>query len=219
VTIVLAASFHHFLETWAPLAEWAVALGTLGLASATVWLGWQAKNDAGAIRAQAAAVTRQVEIGQQQLEANQRPFVLPITVDWGPGRFTPVEPEFPRTVGQAPEPWMKLSNAGSGPAYNVSGALYWPGGIGGGWQVVPASIPAGQQLAMGLTTHAGYEMKWAGAQGYLRYTDLAGSEWLTHFRYRQNPDGQWWVEVRAAGKTTDLGQPEYSLENGWENPP
>jgi hypothetical protein len=89
-TIALATSFHHFVETWAPLAEWAVALGTLLLAGATAWLGWQAKNDAGAIRVQAAAVTRQVEIGQQQLEANQRPFVLPVTADWRPGSFPPV---------------------------------------------------------------------------------------------------------------------------------
>jgi hypothetical protein len=114
---------------------------------------------------------------------------------------------------------MMLSNAGSGPAYNVSGALYWPAGIGGGWQLVPASIPAGQRLPAVLTTHAGADVKWAEAQGYLRYTDLAGSEWLSHFRYRENPARQWWVEVRAVGKTSELGQPEYSLENGWENPP
>lgn len=89
--------------------------------------------------------------------------------------------------------------------------MFWTGGIGGGWQLIPTAIPAGVQLPVNLETHAGYDVKWDEAEGYLRYVDLAGNQWQTQFRYRQNPKGQWWVEVLGVGKTEDLG------EHGWEN--
>jgi hypothetical protein len=207
---VIVASFHDFLHTWAPLAAWAVAAGTLALALATWWLGTKARKEAESVGDQAKAVSKQVELEQQQLEASQRPFVLPITEGWGPWMFWPGERQFPLSLGASPEPWMMLSNSGAGPAINIRGGLYWHRGIGGGWQVIPTSIGAGEHVPTNLEAHAGYEVKWPEAEGYLRYSDLAGSERQTRFRYRQKASGQYAVEVTAAGKTSDLGEPDYT---------
>ncbi len=72
-------------------------------------------------------------------------------------------------MGQPVEPWLMRMNAGAGPGYNVSGALYWRSGIGGGWQIIPTSIPAGRQLPSMMDVHPRYEVTWAEAVGYLRY--------------------------------------------------
>jgi len=103
-----------------------------------------------------------------------------------------------------------LSNAGAGPALNTQGALFWHSGIGGGWQLLQTSVPAGRDLPARLEVHPGYEVRWEQAVGYLRYMDLAGTEWQTHFRYEQNAAGQFSVMVTKLGKTTDLGEPDYS---------
>ena len=60
-----------------------------------------------------------------------------------------------------------------------------------------------------LETHVGHDVKWGEAIGYLRYLDLAGTEWQTHFRYRQNASGQYSVEVLGYDKTSKLGEPDY----------
>lgn len=200
---MILATFHHFVGTWAPLASWAVALGTGLLGFATWRLGTKAQSETN-------AVSKQVELEQQQLEASQRPFVLPVTTGWRPkGTFMPEPFNVTRPPGAEPEPWLMLSNAGAGPAYNVTGGLFWKGGIGGGWQLVPASVPAGRDIPANLETHVGYDVKWAEAIGYLRYLDLADTEWQTRFRYRQNASGQFSVEVLGYDKTSKLGEPDY----------
>lgn len=97
--MAVCASLHHFLDTWAPLAEWAVAFGTLALALATAWLGFQARDEAKEVGNQASAVAQQVDVGRQQvaaskeqLESSQRPFVLPVTSSWYPDTYSPIEP-------------------------------------------------------------------------------------------------------------------------------
>jgi hypothetical protein len=158
---------------------------------------------------EAEAVKDQVTIEQEQLAAAQRPFVLPITAGWGPWMAWPGERQVPRHMGEGVEPWMMLNNAGAGPAINIRGGLYWRGGIGGGWQVIPTSIGAGEHIPTNLEAHPGYEVKWPEAVGYLRYSDLAGTEWQTRFRYRQNTAGQYSAEVTAVGKTSNPGEPDY----------
>jgi hypothetical protein len=123
--------------------------------------------------------------------------------------FWPGEREFPLSIGASPESWMMLSNSGGGPAINIRGGLYWHGGFGGGWQVIPTSIGPGEHVPTNLERHAGQEVKWSEAVGYLRYSDLAGTEWQTRLRYRMNTDGQYAVEVTAVGKTSVLGEPDY----------
>ena len=79
---MILATFHHFIGTWAPLASWAVAFGT-GLLGAATWrLGTKAQSETN-------AVSRQVELEQQQLEASQRPFVVPVTTGWRPMAWMP----------------------------------------------------------------------------------------------------------------------------------
>ncbi len=207
---MIVASAQHFLAVW-QIPSWAVAVGTVFLGCATVWLGWQARNEAGAVATQAKLSGDQLELTRQQLEASQRPMVLPITEGWGPWMFWPGPRQFDPAMGESPEPWMMLSNAGAGPAINIRGGLYWRGGIGGGWQVVPTSIGAGEHIATALEKHVGQEVKWPEAEGYVSYSDLAGTEWQTRFRYRQNAAGQMSVEVLAVGRTSDLGEPQYAV--------
>ena len=207
---MIVASFHHFLATWAPLASWAVAVGTGALAFATWRLGTKAQDESKSVRKQADAVTKQVDLERQQLEASQRPFVQPVTNNWEPLMQFPVERVIPQAMGDPWEPWMMLSNAGAGPAYNVTGGLFWYGGIGDGWQLVPTVVPAGRDIPTRLQMYAGHEVKWPEAIGYLRYLDLAGTEWQTHFRYRQNTGGQFSIEVTDVGKTSALGEPDYT---------
>jgi hypothetical protein len=199
---VIVAGFHNFLGTWAPLASWAVAVGTGALGIATWRLGSKARDES-------KAVGDQVELERAQLEASQRPVVLPITEGWAPWKFWPGERQFEPAMGDSPEPWMMLSNAGAGPAINIRGGLYWRGGIGGGWQVISSSIGAGEHVPTSLEAHAAYEVKWPEVVGYVRYLDLAETEWQTHFRYRQNAAGQYSVEVTRVGTTSDLGEPDY----------
>lgn len=201
---MVVASFHDFLDTWAPLASWAVAVGTGALAVATWWLGTKARKEAQSVGDQADAVRTQVELERQQLEASQRPFVVPVTNDWEPMMDAPVKRQHSRVFGEDFEPWMMLSNAGAGPAYNTRGGLFWKGGIGGGWQLLPISIPAGRDLPAKLEVNRNYEVKWPKAVGYLLYSDLAGTEWQTHFRYRENKVGQLSVRSRRSARRVTL---------------
>ena len=63
---------------------------------------------------------------------------------------------------------------------------------------VSALSSAGREIPATLETHP-YEVKWPEAIGYLCYLDLAGTEWQTRFRYRQNTAGQYSVEFIAFG--------------------
>lgn len=201
------------LGDWAPAAEIAVAVGTILLAAATFRLARQAKRQATTIgeqvaleRQQLAQVIEQVALERQQLEAGQRPFVVPIVDGWDPG---------------ASPPWIRLSNAGAGPAYNVRGGLFWPHGIGGGVLIGPTTVPAGQPpvaVPLAGTNWTGREVDWVAATGYLRYTDLASTEWQTHFRFWVDPfSGQLAVEVVGVGRTAELGEPVYTNEGDWQS--
>ena len=60
---------------------------------------------------------------------------------------------------------------------------------------------------------------WGQVSGYILYTDLARTEWQTHFRYRMELSNTPWVDVVWVGKTSELGEPDYTLEEGWRNRP
>lgn len=62
-------------------------------------------------------------------------------------------------------------------------------------------------------------MNWADAVGCLRYHDLGGVEWQTHFRFRADGAGNVRVEILAAGQTAEFGEPAYNAEQGWVNQP
>lgn len=54
--------------------------------------------------------------------------------------------------------------------------------------------------------------------GYLRYHDLNGTEWQTHFRVTADGVGNIRVEILVAEPTSKLGEPAYTAE-GWQNQP
>ena len=62
-------------------------------------------------------------------------------------------------------------------------------------------------------------VNWASAVGYLRYHDLSGTEWQTHFRFRRDAEGNISVAILAAGETSQFGEPGYNGEEGWTNLP
>ena len=104
---MIVASVHHFLSYWS-IPSWAVAVGTGTLAYATWRLGTRAQAEADSVREQSKAVGEQVKLERQQLEASQRPFVLPVTAGWLPGAWAPVERDHDPSVGDRAEPWMML---------------------------------------------------------------------------------------------------------------
>jgi hypothetical protein len=52
-------AFHDWLERWAPLAEWGVAVGTIALAAATYAVARSARAEARAVSGEATLLTEQ----------------------------------------------------------------------------------------------------------------------------------------------------------------
>jgi hypothetical protein len=172
------------LADYGTAAEWAVAAGTGLLALATFWLALKAK--------------AQVKVAADHVVAIQRPLVTPIvTTDW-----------LNLVREQAA---IALKNVGLGPAYNVQGGLYWPGGAGGSSSLQRTTLATGEEGIVWITAE-GANFIWENASGFLRYLDSAGVEWLTHFRYQAVPIPGLEVEVTEIGTTAELGAPRYSSE-------
>jgi hypothetical protein len=199
---ITTAGTGAWLERWAPLAEWAVAGGTALLALATFFLARRARDEAQAVRVEAELLKQQVELEAEQLAAGQRPLVVPILgYTGGDG------------VGQ-----VLLTNTGAGPALNVRGFLWWTVTAGGASSLHPQVLGAGASAEARVTAE-GADVNWANAVGFLRYHDLGGIEWQTHFRFRADGSGHVRVEILAAGKTEQFGEPAYNGEDGWVNKP
>lgn len=147
------------------------------LAIATFVLAWQARKES--------------KVAADHVVAIQRPFVQPIVTE-------PWEAQGHR------QSRIVVENIGLGPAYNVSGRLYWLGGSGGGGAIMSAALAPGDQLDTGAgpTTSV---INWPAAKGYLRYTDSAGEEWQTHFLFNAVPDFGRLVKVFGFGRTRELG--------------
>jgi hypothetical protein len=192
------AGTRGFLDRWL-IAEWLVAIGTLALAAATV----------GLIR----RVAKQVEVEAEQLVAARRPFVTPLMGDDGDGYVQDLA-----SITRA-GPHVLLLNAGAGPALNVRGALYWTETAGGGSSLHPLVLAAGLQDWAKVLGEEEVVVNWANAVGYLRYHDLSGTEWQTHFRFRQDGYGNVRAETLTAGPTSEYGEPAYNAEEGWTNRP
>ncbi len=111
-------------------------------------------------------------------------------------------------------PHVLLKNAGVGPAMNVRGSLWWDGGAS---SLHPQVLAPGDTVQARVTA-AGAVVKWGNAVGYLRYHDLGGTDWQTHFRFRADEFGTFQVEILVAGPTSKLGEPAYNAED-WQNRP
>jgi hypothetical protein len=196
------AGTRGFIDRWS-VAEWFVAVGTVGLAIATLTL--------------VTRVAAQVRVEKERLVASTRPLVVPIQGDnFDREIYTKDFSE----VGDLPSgPHVLLQNAGAGPALNVRGSLYWTGGAGGASSLHPLVLAAGaEQLAK--VVGEGAKVNWAAAVGYLRYHDLSGTEWQTHFRFSRDGAGNIRVEILVAGETNAFGEePVYNAEQGWLNRP
>jgi hypothetical protein len=169
------------------IAEWGVAIGTALLALATFVLARQARNES--------------KVAAAHVVATQRPFVQPIVTE-------------PWEVQGHRQSRIVLKNIGLGPAYNVSGGLYWLGGSGGGGGTASRALAPGDQIETSAGP-ASSTINWPAAKGYLRYTDSAGEEWQTHFVFNAVPDFGHIVKVLGFGTTRVLGEPRYNADEGW----
>ena len=147
----------------------------------------------------AIGVVQQVGVERDQLIASTRPLVT--------------------AIGASDErtgPHVRLQNSGAGTALNVRGSLFWTEREYSGSALQSLVLaPGSDRLAKVLGAP---EVNWRDAKGWLRYHDLHGIEWQTHFRFRADMYGEMRVETLLVGETSKLGVPAYSSE-GWENRP
>lgn len=156
--MVLAASAAHTFFFW---GGWSalVAIGTLGLAGATVWLGFQAK--------------KEVSDAWAREWAAQRPEVYPLlTLDWTSMRRE--TPYFTRR-GQL----LPLKNGGRGPALNLRGKLR---GVYGGqeytYEIIAGTIAPDELLDARIIPPV---RGWPDIEGEIEYEDLVGGKYKGRF--------------------------------------
>jgi hypothetical protein len=181
-----------------------VAIGTLLLALATVGL-------AIATFRMAASAGDSVKIQERQLVAAQRPYVFPaVTAEWL---------QHPDDV--TANPYIVAKNGGAGPAFNVQGSIYWGGDTASSGAFAPTALAAGEEENVRVRGE-GITVDFNNARGFLRYTDSAGVEWQTHFRYTGAlglvKDGTMQVRILTSGTTAELGEPQYNADQ-WVNAP
>ncbi len=116
-------------------------------------------------------------------------------------------------------PHVFLKNAGSGAAINVRGFLWWTGTAEGAASLHPQVIGPGDEAPAQVVFALGADVNWGNAVGYVRYHDLRGTEWQTHYRFRYDGVGDRRVEILTVGSTEALGEPDYTGDKGWVNKP
>lgn len=97
------------------LANWVVAGGTLALALATGWLGWQTKRAVDAASREASSTADLVAETRRDRELEFRPYVV-----WEIGNYTTTS-QGVHAMGQS-----LTRNVGRGPALKILLAVYWP---------------------------------------------------------------------------------------------
>jgi hypothetical protein len=205
--ILGAVAFRHWLDRWAPLADWLVAAGTILLALATFMLARRARDEAKAVREDADQVAEQVRLQREQMERGSRAYVYPhVPWDWARGElFWAGGPKMNLTA-------LPLKNGGPGLARNVHGKARWPLGEEDFYETTlyGSSIAPGDEIQTRLSQDA---LAWGGsggsggAEGYVLYTDLAEQEWVTRFVFRSE-EGQLVGEHEAPVLVSDLDEDE-----------
>jgi hypothetical protein len=209
--VYLSVSDHGFrtgLQHTAALAAWAVAAGTLVLASATFQLARRARDEAEAVRKEAVQVGDQVALQREQMDAVQQPVVYPVTpADWalGAGQY----------AGRRNEV-LVIANGGPGVALNVTGRLMRRPPAGAG--VIESALYAGN-IGPGAQQDARLEAaweRWESFIGFLTYSDLLGRSWITDFRGSIAVGGHIAVESEPP-RLAEAAGPEYPPPE-WNQP-
>ena len=210
---------------WWSTTEW-VAVGTFGLAAATLVLVWQTRN---AVR----AATRSADAAEEALALAHRPFVIPKDVN------------IQKNVGGHPEVDFSLRNVGAGPASSISVAVIvfdgeeW-GTLEGERDLSVALGPSetypGDRVTTGNSSAfvpqvrkddgSSLPMDWSdfwqdkaerGALGLLvAYNDIGGRRYWTAFR---SGDGAVFFDPNASrGRWVAPGSPGYRrADTAWPN--
>ena len=188
----MIASFESWLHSYAPAAEWAVAIGTALLAAFTYYLGKQAKREAAAVaedskavREQSQAVREQVELQRHVNETATRPYVYAAaTPTWSKG-------EQDHTTGLHWYQYLPVTNGGLGPAIGIGGRLEQPDNPQQ-LQLIPTTLPPGASGVLLLEGElGGGRERWDGKNGELWYHDIHGREWRSSFTVWWNGALMW----------------------------
>ena len=197
---MIASSLQSWLDDWAPLAEWGVALGTILLAGATFVLARHAKSEVEAVREESTAVAEQVDLQREQMQAALRPVVYPVTpADWAMGGGV---------MANRREVLLPLANGGPGVALNVGGRIWKPADGG----PIYARLFAGS-IGPGMQQDARLEPTWTtgwdGTDGYLSYWDILGIQWITDFSCTRGVGEQLSIEAKPPRRADDPFGPAY----------
>jgi hypothetical protein len=181
-------AFHDWLERWAPLAEWGVAVGTIGLAIATYAVARSA-------RAEARAVSGEATLLSEQSQALLRAYVYPeMSGAWLDDATTQYRTEL---GGGFANRVLPLRNGGPGIALNVEGHVRR--GTGGEQIALDAGSIAPGDSALARAERE-IESGWAGWsgtwQGEISYTDLNDDRWITRFTIAVSAESQ--IVIRHA---------------------
>jgi hypothetical protein len=147
-----------------------VAFGTLALALFTYGLGRGA-------RSEGSQMAEQVRLQRAQMEAQERPWVIPAPdSDWswrtGVGRY--------ETDGW--KKWLPVKNVGPGAALNVQGMLDFLPPSGTKVRVIPTSLGPREWEDLRLRWDTPQSSDWQHVAGQLDYEDIRGGRWQTRFR-------------------------------------
>jgi hypothetical protein len=196
-----------------------VSIGTLALAGGTVFLAFQAKDEASSVAreakqvgAQAQAAREQIELQREQMEAVTLPYVVPAPDKaWASGEGS-----------YRDDAWMHvvpIKNVGPGTALNVRGRLEFGPPSGVTVEFIPTSLAPGDAVELGLHWDAPPRPRdeWTGLTGVIEYDDVSGRPWRSSFRWRDQ-NGVRYITPMAPALLADWAAPgggsPYTPEGG-----
>jgi hypothetical protein len=141
----------------------------------------------------------EVKIERRRAEAAERPLVYPLALDDWKLQTGAYEREAKQL--------LPLKNGGSGLALGVHGACWLPNPSGPrqSLEIEGGTIAAHETFDARL--ERSLPQGWAGVEGFIGYRDLAGEEWVTHFRCGHGRTNQLICQHDPPGRVAELGDP------------
>lgn len=168
--------------------QWIVAGTEICLAAGTVYLGVQARSEAGSVKSESAAVFKQVELQREAIDVSARAIVIPVPpVDWFD--FDPAHPPFSRG-GRQPPTWvthLRIKNVGPAVALNITGQVHWgpPTGIHADFSLV--ALGPGEDELVYIARAGSPLTEWDGVTGWVKFMDATTAHWQSTFDVETDP--------------------------------
>jgi hypothetical protein len=164
--------------------EWVVAVTEIFLASGTVYLALQARNEAQAVSHEATAVAKQADLQREAIDVGLRAIVIPVPpVDWFD--YDPLPKGIPAVKGSVPHPnWtevLRIKNVGPSVALNISGRLQFPPPTGVFVDFELVALGPGEDELVNINPDKGDRTDWHDVTGYVDYSDSTTAHWRSTF--------------------------------------